>query len=679
MSNWRRSFSSVIIVLIIISVGVSACQSQLTTPGVTPTILPTRQETSVATLEVPTSEELPPADTLVICMGEEPSTLYLYGDGSIAARNIQQAIYDGPYDLLSFQYQPVIFEKLPHLGDGDAYLEPATVSEGDIVVDENNALVTLEPGMKIRPHDCTTGDCFEEYAGGSIEMDQMVVTFNLLPGLKWSDGEPLTASDSVYAFIVASHRDNPTSKFVTSRTASYEALDDNTVLWRGVPGFLDSTYYLNFFGPLPEHIYGEYTPSELLHMEFSPQMFVGWGPYVIDQWVPGGSITMHENPYYYRANEGLPRFETLIYRFIGTNVNDNVASLLTGECDILDQTTLLDNSYELLLELDTVGQINAVFMPGNFWEHIDFGIHPVSYDDGYSMNDGDRPDFFGDVRTRQAIAMCLDRQAVVDTVLFGQEIVLLSYLHEDHPLFNPLVDTYSYNSSGGIALLEEVGWKDEDGDGIREAHNIPGIDNRTPFTIRYWTTSAPERVEVSEIFQQNLLDCGIEVSLQYFSFDDFFDFSANGPVAGRDFDLVQFAFNSEIEPACDQWLSTRIPGDINLRVGDVPWLSQALGGSVLQDSQAFIDWDIWNNAGYVNPDYDNVCSNALKTLPSEESYIENHYLAQKIIMTDLPMIPLYWRNEVGATRPDLCGYDLNQNAVSELWNIEGIGYGSLCE
>ena len=635
--------------------------------------------TPAATLEVPTPEDLPPADTLVICMGEEPSTLYLYGGGTTAARNIQEAIYDGPYDLLSFEYQPVIFEKLPHLGDGDAYLEPVTVSEGDLAVDDNNSLVTLEPGMRIRPHGCTTGDCFIEYTGGNVEMDQIVVAFNLLPGLKWSDGEPLTASDSVYAFTVASHRDTPTSKFVTSRTASYEALDDNTVLWRGVPGFLDSTYYLNFFGPLPEHIYGEYTPSELLQMEFSPQLFVGWGPYVIDQWVPGESITMRKNPYYHRANEGLPYFDTLVYRFTGTNVNDNLASLLTEECDILDQTTLLDNSYELLLELETAGQIDAVFMPGSFWEHIDFGIHPVSYDDGYSMAAGDRPDFFGDVRTRQAIAMCLDRQTVVDTILFGQANVLLSYLHEDHPLFNPLVDTYAYDPNEGIALLEEVGWKDADGDGIREAHNVLGIDEGTPLSFRYWTTSAPERVQASEIFKQNLLGCGIEVSLEYFSFDDFFDFSANGPVAGRNFDLVQFAFNSEIVPACDQWLGSRIPGNTNLKVGEVPWLAQAFGNNVSRDDQAFIGWDIWNHAGYVNPDYDNVCTNALKTLPGEDAYIDNHYLAQEIIMQDLPMIPLYWRNEIGATRPDLCGYDLNQNAVSELWNIEGIGYGSLCD
>jgi peptide/nickel transport system substrate-binding protein len=388
---------------------------------------------------------------------------------------------------------------------------------------------------------------------------------------------------------------------------------------------------------------------------------------------------MRKNALYHQANEGLPFFDTLVYRFIGTNANDNLAALLTGECDILDQTTFLDDQYELLLELQTVGELDVAFLPGNFWEHIAFGIHPVSHDDGYSMNEGDRPDFFGEVRTRQAIAMCLDRQTVVDTILYGQSNVLLGYLHENHPLFNPLVATYTYDPVSGSALLEEVGWSDEDGDGIREAHDIFGIDEGTPFSFRYWTTSAQERVRSSEIIKRNLLDCGIEVTLEYFSFDEFFDYSSVGPVAGRDFDVVQFAYRSEIIPACDQWLSSKIPGDSNLRVGEVPWLLEILGNSVSPDKRAFIAWDIWNHSAYVNPVYDSVCENALKILPGEEAYNESHSLAQEIIMKDLPMIPLYWRNKVSATRPDLCGFNLNQNAISELWNIEGIGYGSLCE
>ena len=61
----------------------------------------------------------------------------------------------------------------------------------------------------------------------------------------------------------------------------------------------------------------------------------------------------------------------------------------------------------------------------------------------------DRPDFFGDKRTRQAIAVCLDRQKVVDTVLFGFHRCRIRYLPSDHPLHNGNVQTYEFNPDFG--------------------------------------------------------------------------------------------------------------------------------------------------------------------------------------------------------------------------------------
>jgi peptide/nickel transport system substrate-binding protein len=615
MVSNRKLIPSILRTLFVAGLALSSCRPQQTTAVATEGM-----STTPGVIDVIIPKEVLQSDTLIICMGQEPSSLYLYGGRTTVARNIQEAIYDGPYDYRSFTYQPVILEKLPHLDDGDAFLETVTVSEGDLVVDEENIPLVLEPGVSIRPSGCLTSNCFEEYMGGSIEMDQMVVTFTLLPGLNWSDGTPLKASDSVYSFTIASNPGTPTSKFITNRTATYLALNDQSLVWKGRPGFLDSTYYLNFFDPLPEHVLGQYSPLELLQVDVSTRYPIGWGPYVIEQWIPGDSITMRKNPHYFRAIEGLPHFDKLVYRFIGTNPNENIAALLTGECDVLDQTTLLDDYFEVLVELQTADQLEAIFMPSNFFEHIDLGLHPVSYDDGYSMAAGDRPDFFGDVRIRQAIAMCLDRQTVVDSIFYGRTNVLRSYLHEKHLLFNHTAIQYDYDPEAGKALLGEVGWVDEDGDGIREAHNIPGIRDSTPLSIRYWTTLEPQREQVSKIFEQNLSDCGIEISLLFFSFDEFFNYSMDGPVAGRDFDLVQFAYGTAVEPICEKWLSDKIPGDTGLIVADVPWMFEVLGNSSSPQRQAFIEWDIWNHSGYANPEFDAVCERALKSLPTEEAY-----------------------------------------------------------
>ena len=158
-------------------------------------------------------------DTLVVCMGQEPDTLYTYGGSMLSQSSVLEAVYDGPIDGRSFAYQAVILEKLPSLADGDAVIETVTVAEGDTVADTDGTPVTLEAGMVVRPSGCNAADCAISYEGGSMEMDFMVVTFSLLPGLTWSDGSPLTTADSLYAFNLAADPDTPASKDKNERTA----------------------------------------------------------------------------------------------------------------------------------------------------------------------------------------------------------------------------------------------------------------------------------------------------------------------------------------------------------------------------------------------------------------------------------------------------------------------------
>ena len=254
-----------------ISLSLSACQ----TSGAAVVQPMEAAETPVAMLDTADTEEnqaeqSPEEKKLVICMTSEPDTLYIYGSRMLAVDSILEAVYDGPIDSKSYGYQPVILEKLPSLADEDAGFTLATVREGDWIYDVNGNLTELKPGVWVHPFGCQSQDCAVEYAGDEIHLNQMVVTFRLLPGLRWSDGAPLTAGDSVYAFEVASDPASQHEEFVKA-TASYEALDDLTVVWKGLPGFLDNSYYLNFWSPLPEHLYGQYSPEELLKAEISTQ------------------------------------------------------------------------------------------------------------------------------------------------------------------------------------------------------------------------------------------------------------------------------------------------------------------------------------------------------------------------------------------------------------------------
>ncbi|MCK4727108.1 MAG: hypothetical protein KAT29_14950, partial [Anaerolineales bacterium] len=393
----------------------AACQTTATPETVVETVVVTQvvEATPVEVLQVvtPTPEPDGPR-TLVICLSSTPNSLLPLGDGGIFNDYILESINEGPFDENSFAFQPVILEKLPSLADGDASLGVVTVSEGDQVVDAQGGIVTLdstvEPPIMLIP---AGGGEPLPYQGGDFVIDQLSATFKLLPDLLWSDGAPLTAFDSVYRFNLQDDPDYPNPDPIIERTATYEAGDDLTIEWTGLPGFLDPTYYTNFFGPAPEHLWGELSINELIRSDLFARKPIGWGPYIINEFIPGERITLQKNPNYFRASEGLPNFDTLIYRSVGENTNANIAALLSGECDILG--TPLSDRIDLLLELQAVGQIRAPFTIINIWEHIDFGLQSREYDDGYQAGI-DRPDFFSDVRTRQAFAMCMDRQALVD-------------------------------------------------------------------------------------------------------------------------------------------------------------------------------------------------------------------------------------------------------------------------
>jgi peptide/nickel transport system substrate-binding protein len=665
--------------VIIIALVLAACVAQPTTPEpVVETLVVTEvvEATPVETIQVvtPTPEPEGPR-TLVICAGFEPETLYPYGEWSPGIRGkVHEAIADGgwnAFDENSFAYQPVILEKVPNLADGDATLAPVSVAEGDRVVDAKGEVVTLdpaaEPPLMLAP---AGGGDPVPYQGGEFEMDQLSATFKLLSGLLWSDGAPLTASNSVYAFNLLADPDTPgyEYKFTIARTASYEALDDLTTLWVGLPGYKDSEYFTNFFGPAPEHIWGGYSAAELLTAEVSHLKPVGWGAYIIDEWVDRESITLHKNPNYFRAEEGLPRFDTLIFRFIGLDSTANIAALLSGECDVVDGNGLRDQP-ELLNDLVAAGQINASFASdGIGWEHLDFGIQHVDYDDGYQL-EVDRPDFFGEVQVRQAFAMCLDRQALVDTVIFGQSLVMDTYLSPQHPLYNPDVRHYDFDLQAGSALLEEVGWVDDDGDPHtpRIAQGVTNVPEGTPLVVAYDSRHG-KREQIAAFIQESLAECGIQVNIQvYSSGAEYFADGPEGVIFGRNFDLSEFSWGGFFEPPCDLFLSTSVPGP-----ADEDWVSIQDG---VERTFGISGWGGSNNPGFVNEDYDGACNMALGSLPGQPEYETAHLEAQRIFAEQLPVVPLFSSAGFGpATRPDMCGL-----IGGDFWNLEEFDYGEDCE
>ena len=615
------------------------------TPSPTPTLEPTLTATSV------------PPRQLTVCLGQEPASLYPLDNPSLAARSVLAAVYDGPIDTNSYGYQAVILKRLPNIENGDAQLFPKSVYVGDAVVDATGLPVTLAVGVKIRPAGCQSDKCVLKYDGTSeVQMDQMQVTFNLLPGLTWSDGEPLTAEDSVYAYQVGSNPASPGfQNLIYSRTQSYEEVDQTTVQWWGKPGFIDPTYFTNFWSPLPKHLWSQIPVDQLAEADQSSRTPLGWGAYVIQEWAVGDHITLTKNPHYFRSGEGLPKFDTLTFRFVpdpGTAISD----LLAGTCDILDPSIRLDGQVALLRSMAAQNQLQALFTPLPVMEELALGIQPASYDNGINP-EFDRLDFFSDVRVRQALALCLDRQQVVDSVLSGLSSVPNSYLPLGHPLYDPNVTTYSFNVAAAGLLLEQAGWKDVDQDPStpRQAWGVPGVPSGTPFVVNYVTTNAVQRQQVSTILTASLAQCGLQVDVQYLDANTLYAPGPGGILFGRKFDLAEFAmFSTGIETPCDWYTSSEIPNAANNWVGT-------------------------NVSGYSNPTFDAVCRVSQQSLPDDPAHAAAYSQAQSIFANDLPVIPLYWRVNAAAARPDLCHFSLDPTAASNLWNIEAIDSGLGCQ
>jgi peptide/nickel transport system substrate-binding protein len=594
--------------------------------------------------------------TMTICLGAEPNTMYPFDSPNDAARSVLAALDDGPIDTISYQYQPVALTKLPSLADGDAQVLPVSVKAGSKIVDAFGQLTALSAGSQLRPSGCRADNCIITYNGASqLTMDQMVVTFHMRQDLTWSDGTPLSAEDSVYGYQLAADPDTPGPKVLVNHTQAYEAVDTYTTRWSGIPGYLDPAFMTNFWSPEPKHLWSQFKAQQLPTTDIAARSPAGWGPYRMEEWVAGDHITLVKNPYYFRASEGYPKFDQLVFRFI-SDPNAAISELTAGHCDILDPSVRLDSQVALLQQMQQAGSIRAFIVPGMAIEWLGLGIVPAAYDKGSSLVVGARPDILSDPRTRQAIALCLDRQKVVDTVLFGQSSVPLSFVPTDHPLYDGTVPAYKFDPAAGLKLLEQVGWRDTDGNPATplSAVSVRNVPAGTPLKLDYDSTPAVQRRQVIDILTKSLAQCGIGLNVQYYSQNDLYAPGPDGLLFGRRFDLIEYAMATDVvQPPCD-WFTR----------GEIP--------------NANDHWVGTNVTGYQSAAYDTACHAAQLALPGEPAYKTAYQQAQSIFATDLPAIPLYFRLKVAASRADVCHFDLDPSA-NPLWNVEAFDQGAACK
>ncbi len=606
------------------------------------TLAPTGGAAATAPLPTP----VPEPETLIVCTAEEPASLFLYSARGASTEAVFAALYDGPVDAASFSLQPVLLSKLPSQADGDIVLEPVAVRTGEVFFDP----LTLAPrnltyNDSYLPSGCTSRDCLRVFQGGEVTMDRMRVEFKLQPARFWSDGQPLTAGDSVFAYEVDSRPETPSSKFLVDRTAAYEALDDLTLRWTGIPGYLDGGAPGNVWTPLPRHLLDGVPAAELPTTDLAARTPLGWGAYAIEKWTPGRELVLERNAYFVSAEGAAPAFDRLVYRFLQPGLRQGMQQLLTGECDVLDESLALstgsgedyNESLLAMLDLQEQGLLQVVSTPGVLVEQLTFNVRA-----------GQRDNPLAQPGVRMAVAMCLDRGALAQATWRGLAGVATTYLPPAHPLADPDGATPVTDREAARQLLQQAGWvtDSESPSAPRIAAGAAGALAGAPLEFTLSVASGGlDELAASEI-QRQLSECGIRVVLDTVPVESLGAPFPEGPVFGAGFESVLWAWPTWSLPPCELFLTSEIP-------------SQASPNGV-------------NASGFSSAAYDRACSTLLFSGGWGTAASQAAADTQALLAEGLPALPLFARPRLLLAAPEVCGLTPDPAIPSLLWAIEKV-------
>lgn len=618
-------------------------------------------------LAKPTSTPLPPTvtptptpRTLTICMGQEPDSLYPYGTLSIVSRRVMGVIFFGGLERINGGLTSQILGHVPSQGTDDVILEAVDVKNGDEVVSADGNLAYLAPGLAVFPHGCTSADCVQTWDGKTpLQLDRLKVKFTLKESIKWSDGKQLTAADSVYAFKLAADSSTPVLKDQIDLTASYTALDDRNIEWIGKPGYLTTNFENIFWQPLPQHLWEQLSPAQLLTSEEANKRPTGWGPYSILSWTPGQKIHMVKNPFYFRAGEGLPKFDFLDIVFMNDG-EDPVQAVNSGKCDWVDPSGIPAEDQTQIAAGQKSGQFKWIIQSGESFEFLALGIKPVSYDDSYFPFGTDRPAIFDDVRTRQAIAACINRQGINDQFNNGAvpipTNIFPSNFGENATPTSPQV----FDLAKADELLTAAGWQDYDKNPAtpRASVNVKNVPNGRFLSISLVSSDSISQKLLAEKISSALQKCGFAVTLNSLPLAELYKPAPDGLVFGRKFDLALLSIQMNEKSTCQMFSSQEIPTQLNF------WMGKTSGGL--------------NFTGFSNTEVDAACTELSRSGMNSQLELTDTERLNNLINQHLPIIPLWSTPKTAIFRNDSCGVKMDSGIDAFYASMDSSDHGPSC-
>ncbi len=423
---------------------------------------------------------------------------------------------------IKFEAQPCYGDIIIDVSIGDAsYLNPVLATDTSSGTINNlvyNGLVKYDKDLNL------IGDLAKSW---KISEDKLVITFYLHENVKWHDGIPFTANDVKFTYeqLINPKVKTPySSKF--EEVSVVEVIDEYT---------LRITYKEPFspglsswgMGIIPRHIFqkGDFNTHP------ANQRPIGTGPYIFKEWKRDEKIVLEANPEYF---EGKPYIDKYVYRVIP----DQAVEFLELKSGNVDMMSLTPHQYQNETNsLQFQEQFNRFRYPNFVYTYLGYNLlNPL----------------FKDKRIRQAIAYAINKEEIIQGVLLGLGKPATGPFPPLSWAYNPAVKQYPYDIDKAKEILNEIGWKDTNNDGILDKNG-----KKFEFTI---TTNQGNKMRAlcAEIIQANLSKIGIKINIHIIEWSSFI----HQYIDKKKFEAIILGWSLSLDPDCyNIWHSSQMKED----------------------------------------------------------------------------------------------------------------------
>ncbi|HEV2149667.1 MAG TPA: peptide-binding protein [Longimicrobiaceae bacterium] len=446
----------------------------------------------------------------------------------------------------------------------------------------------------------------QPYLAESWELTDTAVTFRLRDDVTWHDGRPVTAEDVKFTFDLAKNPESAAGIVgaYLPMVKSATVVDPRTIRFGFVAPHASPLEGF-WWAPVPKHLLEGVAPSELSRAPYNLNP-VGSGPFKFASWQQGQQLTLEANPQFPETLGGRPKVDRVVFRIV-PEATTRMTELTNGAMDA--DLSILPAEGQQVKERGGGAEIEQ--FPSREFTYV-------------GWNNAREP--FRDARVRRALAMSINREEIIQALMFGFAQPAGSVIPPFSPL-NPGLEPLPFDPAAAKRLLQEAGWQDTNGDGILEKGGQP-----LRFTL---ITNAANQLyqDIATVIQRQLRQVGAQVEIRTLEFQT----------------MLQQHKAREYDAILSNWSWDYFRPD------PTPLFSCAEARKPQSP----------NRTGYCNPQADQLVETGLRASDAGRAKQIWTQFSQ-IVQQDQPLTPLYWTEELMGVGPRLQGVETD--ARGELVN-----------